>query len=53
MIKRVQDNGQHEHVEASPDEAKQARQGWPALYVLLAGIIGAVAALALIFDYFA
>ncbi len=53
MVKRVQDNGDHEHVEASPEEAKQARKGRPVLYVLLAGLVGAVAALGLIYAYFA
>lgn len=53
MIKRVQDSDEHEHVEASSEEAKQARKGRPVLYVLLAGLIGAVAALGLIYAYFA
>jgi len=53
MIKRVQDNDEHEHIEASPREVKQARKGWPVLYVLLASLAGAFLVLGLTFAYFA
>jgi hypothetical protein len=53
MIRRVEDEDGREHVEASPTEARQARKGWPILYVLLAGTFGAFLALVLIFVYFA
>lgn len=53
MSKHIKDNDGQEHLEASPEEAKQARSGRPVLYVLLTSLAGTVVVLGLILAYFA
>lgn len=51
-MKRVQDDEDHEHVEMSPTEARQAHQFRPVFYILVISTLGAFLLLWLIYAVF-
>jgi hypothetical protein len=51
-MKRVQDDEHHEHVELSPEEARQGRPDLPVVYVLIGLVAGTILAIGAIYAYF-
>jgi len=52
-LMQTNDNDTKEQVELSAKEASQARRGRPILYILVAGLAGAILALGAVYAYFA
>lgn len=51
-MKKVQDDEHHEHVELSPEEARQGRPDLPVVYVLIGLVAGTILAIGAIYAYF-